>query len=119
MKIDPIIAVDDVKKAALWYEKIFNLKLDFSNEHFANLLNKLGETELCLHKWSKDGHHSMQEKVLSGNGLILFFRTDEMGQVYNRAVQNNCKIEELIHQYLICHIQPTLGLVCIGLSTPQ
>ncbi|HTO14636.1 MAG TPA: VOC family protein [Edaphocola sp.] len=98
-KIDTIIAVNDVDTSAKWYEKIFGFKNSSPEGHgFAVLKSEINEIVLCLHQWEMDDHPTMTDKSIApGNGLILYFRTNNMDAIYKRAVDENCIIEEDIH----------------------
>ena len=98
-KIDPIIAVKDVNGSAKWYEKIFGFKNSSPEGHgFAVLKSETNEIVLCLHQWEMDDHPTMTDpSITPGNGLILYFRTENMDKIHQRAVNEGCKIEEDIH----------------------
>lgn len=94
-KIDPIIAVNDVDASAKWYEKIFEFKNSSPEGHgFAVLKSETNEIVLCLHQWEMDDHPTMIDpSITPGNGLILYFRTKNMGEIYQRAINEGCVIE--------------------------
>ncbi len=69
-KLDPIIAVKDVNATAAWYERIFLFKRD---------------------------HTMADPNIPTGNGLILYFRTNDMNQIYKNAVEAGSVIEKDIH----------------------
>ena len=53
---------------------------------------------LCLHKWAEHGHPTMTNPTITpGNGLLLYFRTENMDDIYQNALQMGCAIEENIH----------------------
>lgn len=98
-KVDPIIAVNDVDVSAKWYAKIFGFKNSSPEGHgFAVLISETNEIVLCLHQWKMDEHPTMADRSIKpGNGLILYFRTQSMDEIYQRAVNEGCEIEEDIH----------------------
>jgi predicted enzyme related to lactoylglutathione lyase len=98
MKLDPIIAVKDVEASAKWYEKIFEFKKAHGGEDFAVLTTKNNEIILCLHKWGVHQHPSLTDQnTVAGNGLLLYFRTDNIEAIREKAEKAGCIIEEDIH----------------------
>jgi len=82
MKIDPILAVNDVEKSAQWYQSVFDWKSIHGGKTFDVLTDQEGEVMLCLHKWGEHDHPSMISPGLSvGNGLILYFRTSKIDEI--------------------------------------
>ncbi|HMU15327.1 MAG TPA: VOC family protein [Flavobacteriales bacterium] len=98
-KIDPIIAVNDVDSSAKWYEDIFGFKNSSPKGHgFAVLKSETNEIVLCLHQWEMDDHPTMTDpSITPGNGLMLYFRTNNLDKIYKRAKNSGCRIEEDIH----------------------
>lgn len=76
IKIDPIIAVNDVESSSKWYQSIFGCKSMHGGKDFDILVSQEGDILLCLHKWEEHGHSTMMNPAITpGNGLILYFRT--------------------------------------------
>lgn len=76
MKLDPIIAVKDVKASSVWYQSVFNCRSIHGGDTFDVLIDDQGDVLLCLHKWGEHDHPSMKSpKIQPGNGLMLYFRT--------------------------------------------
>lgn len=97
-RLDPIIAVKDVEASANWYEKVFGFKNNHGGEHFSVLVSGDGEIVLCLHKWQSHDHPTMRDPSLTaGNGLLLYFRTENMNTIYENALREGSIIEEDIH----------------------
>lgn len=97
-RLDPIIAVKDVKASSEWYQKIFGLKKNNGHDYFVVLVSEDNEIILCLHKWKIHNHPTMTNPgITAGNGLLLYFRTENMNLVYQNAKAEGCKIEEDIH----------------------
>ncbi len=82
MKVDPIIAVKNVRESAKWYEAIFGCKSAHGGNEFDILVAENSEVLLCLHKWDEHDHPTMKSANNStGNGLILYFRIENIEQV--------------------------------------
>ena len=98
LRLDPIIAVKDVKASSRWYQKIFGFKDDHGDDHFSVLVSDDNEIILCLHKWQADDHPTMKDpEITAGNGLLLYFRTNDMNNIYQNAMDAGCEIEQEIH----------------------
>jgi predicted enzyme related to lactoylglutathione lyase len=99
-KVDPIIAVKDVEASASWYQQVFG----FSRQHggkdkFAVLVSENKEVVLCLHKWEAHEHPTMTNPTITpGNGLILYFRTDNMNLIREKLDALGGMVEEDINQ---------------------
>jgi catechol 2,3-dioxygenase-like lactoylglutathione lyase family enzyme len=98
-KIDPIIAVKDVEASSLWYRQIFGFRRKHGGNEFAVLVSEDDEVILCLHKWDEHQHPTMTNpNITSGNGLILYFRTEEDLDILRQNIEKlGYEIEEEIH----------------------
>ncbi len=97
-KIDPIIAVKNVEASSIWYQKIFGFKRTHGGDDFAVLLSENNEIAICLHKWGAHEHPSMtNSEITPGNGLILYFRTDNLDIIHQNVINNADHLEEDIH----------------------
>ena len=97
-KLDTIIAVKDVPASARWYQELFNLNNTHGGEHFAVLTNQYDDIIICLHKWGEHEHPTMMdEETTAGNGLILYFKTDDLKGIHKKAAAAGCLPEEELH----------------------
>jgi len=97
-KIDPIIAVKDVNASAKWYQNIFGFKRQHGGDEFAVMVTEDDEIALCLHKWGEHDHPTMiNYNIPPGNGLILYFKTDNLDVIRNNLSKLNYPVEEEIH----------------------
>lgn len=97
-KIDPIIAVKDVNKSANWYQKVFGCKRTHGGKEFAVLEDENGEILICLHKWELHGHPTMTNpNITSGNGFIIYYKTDKLEIIRSNVENIDYPIEEEIH----------------------
>ncbi len=95
IKTDPIIAVNDVLQSSQWYQQLFNCKSIHGGSTFDVMVDEIGEVILCLHQWVEHEHPSMTNKEISvGNGLILYFRTDDLDRIRKNALNMNVPIEK-------------------------
>ena len=97
-RLDPIIAVKDLEASSKWYQKILGFRNNHDSNHFVVLVSDDNEITLCLHTWGAHEHPTMTNpNITRGNGLILYFRTDNMNIIYESALKAGCAIEEDIH----------------------
>jgi len=98
-KMDPIIAVKDIPASSKWYQAVFNWRSMHGGNHFDILVSEDDEIVLCLHPWEQDEHPTMIDpNITPGNGLILYFRTDNMRAVRHNAEKLGWAVEEDIHE---------------------
>jgi len=98
-KIDPIIAVKDVNVSAEWYETIFSCKRSHGGNDFTVLEDEKGEILICLHKWGEHEHPTMTNpNITPGNGLILYYKTENLEEIRQNVETMNHPIEEDIHR---------------------
>ncbi|WP_333863165.1 glyoxalase [Sphingobacterium sp.] len=96
VRTEPIIAVENVSKSSLFYQRLFGCTSLHGGETFEILADK-GTVILCLHKWGEHEHPTMIDQKNAGNGLILFFRVDNLQQIFENATLLNAVMEKEIH----------------------
>ncbi len=69
---------------------------------------------ICLYIWGAHGHPTMTNPgIADGNGLILYFRTDNMNGIRKSAEKMGCNFEEDIH------LNPNSGRMEFSLRDPD
>lgn len=97
VRTETIIAVKDVPKSSTFYQDLLNCKSEHGGETF-EILTSENIVVLCLHKWGEHEHPTMlNSEKESGNGLILFFRVDDLNKVFTNARKINANIEKEMH----------------------
>lgn len=97
-KIDPIIAVKDVEASSKWYQTVFGCRRTHGGNEFAVLVSENNEVLICLHKWGEHEHPTMTNpNITPGNGLILYFRTENMNGTRKNVEKLGGPIDEEIH----------------------
>ena len=97
-KLDPIIAVKDIEASSTWYQSVFECRSMHGGKEFDILVSENDEILLCLHKWGEHQHPTMADPgITPGNGLILYFRTENMNVIRQNAEKTGCLIAEDIH----------------------
>lgn len=98
MKADTIIAVKDVEVSSEWYQSLFSCRSMHGGTKFDILVSEDNEVLLCLHKWGEDNHPTLMNPSLTpDNGLIIYFRTDNMKGVRKKVEAMGIHIEEEVH----------------------
>ncbi len=96
--VDPIIAVKDVEASSKWYQAVFDYRSIHGGNEFDVLVSKDDEILICLHQWGTHEHPTMTDsKITPGNGLILYFRTDNINEIRQNTKKLGYQIEEDIH----------------------
>lgn len=81
-KLDPIIAVKDIEASSKWYASVFGCRRAHGGDDFAVMVTDNDEVLICLHKWGAHEHPTMTNPTVHpGNGLILYFRTEDMNAI--------------------------------------
>lgn len=96
-RTEPIIAVQNVQKSSEFHQNLVNCQSQHGGETF-EILTDDGVVLLCLHKWGEHEHPTMLSPGNQpGNGLILFFRVNNLQQIFENALKINAAIEKEIH----------------------
>ena len=97
-KVDPIIAVKDVEASSKWYQSVFECRSMHGGKEFDILVSENDEILICLHKWGEHQHPTMiNPGITPGNGLILYFRTENMNVIRQNAEKIGGFIVDDIH----------------------
>ncbi len=110
-----IIGVRDVRASYAWYQALFGqLPSTPAHDHFGQLLDDDGTVLLCLHAWGAHEHPSLTspERSAPGNGLLLFFRVDDVEAAVERARRLAAFDEEP-------HVNPNTGTTEFSLRDPD
>jgi len=97
VRTETIIAVKNVSESSEFYRNLLDCQSEHGGETFEILTNE-DAVVLCLHKWGEHEHPTMlnPEKEI-GNGLILFFRVDDLNKIFDKAKKLNVPFEKEIH----------------------
>lgn len=111
-----IIGVRDVRASYAWYQALFGQPLSTpAHDHFGQLLDDDGTVLLCLHAWGAHEHPSLTspERAAPGNGLLLFFRVDDVEAAAARARRLVTAFDEEPH------VNPNTGTTEFSLRDPD
>lgn len=95
-----IIGVRDVPGSMKWYQSLFGQPFTPpAHDYFGQILDSDGTVLLCLHAWGAHEHPSLMTPDLGtpGNGLLLFFRVDDLDLALQRARSLASRFEEEPH----------------------
>ena len=95
-----IIGVRDVEGSCRWYQALFGQSYSPpEHDYFGQIVDSDGTVLLCLHKWGAHEHPSLMspDQAIPGNGLLLFFRTDDFELALQRAGSLVSRFEEEPH----------------------
>ncbi len=96
-KLETIIAVKSVPKSSEFYQKLLGCKSGHGGEIF-EILTSGNNVVLCLHKWGEHEHPTKVKPTSdNGNGIILFFRVDDVNEIFENAKTLQAGIEKEIH----------------------
>jgi hypothetical protein len=114
MQMCPIIGVNDVEKSSAWYQELFGLNSRHGGPKFEMLADAKDVTQLCLHKWGEHNHPTLLEPATPpGNGLILYFQTNDLESIR----ENARRLEAVVEAEL--HINPNSHLEEFSLRDPD
>jgi catechol 2,3-dioxygenase-like lactoylglutathione lyase family enzyme len=95
-----VIGVSDVPASFKWYQSLFGQpETQPAHPYWGQILDSDGTVLLCLHQWGAHEHPSLMspDNATPGNGLLLFFRVDDLDLALPRARALVAQLEEEPH----------------------
>ena len=84
MKIEPLIVVKNVKESSQFYQELLDCESGHGGDEYEMLLHQ-GKLILQLHQHDAHEHPEMWNPgVPPGNGVVLWFRTDNFDECVGR-----------------------------------
>jgi catechol 2,3-dioxygenase-like lactoylglutathione lyase family enzyme len=98
MRPQPLIAVPDVEASSHWYQRLLACQSGHGGPEYERLLAG-GELILQLHRWDAHEHPYMGDVDSKpyGNGVLLWFQTDDFDAAVERARELEAEILEAPH----------------------
>ena len=99
-RIWTIIGVADVPRSVTWYQSLLGLpETAPAHDYFGQIVDADGTVLLALHAWGAHEHPSLTnpKHAAPGNGLLLFFRVDDLSAALPRARALVGRLEEEPH----------------------
>jgi extradiol dioxygenase family protein len=95
MQAQPLIVVHDVQASSRWYQAVLGLKSSHGGSEYERLTFK-DKLVMQIHRWDAHEHpHLGDPKVQPyGNGVLLWFQTDDFDAAVERATAHRVKILE-------------------------
>ncbi len=92
MKIEPLIVVKDVQTSSQFYQDLLQCQSGHGGNEYEMLISD-EQPILQLHRQETHEHPEIWDpKIKNGNGIVLWFRTDDFENVVRRARKLNAKI---------------------------
>jgi catechol 2,3-dioxygenase-like lactoylglutathione lyase family enzyme len=111
-----IIGVADVPQSVKWYQSLLGLpETAPAHDDFGQIVDSDGTVLLCLHAWGVHEHPSLTSPHYAkpGNGLLLFFRVDNLDVALAKARTLVSRLEEEPH------VNPNTGTMEFSLRDPD
>lgn len=90
----PLIAVADVEKTSQWYQTILGLESGHGGREYEQLLFEQ-RMVLQLHQWQAHDHsHIGDPKRLIGNGVLLWFESNQFDEIVQKLQTHQIEILE-------------------------
>lgn len=100
MRPQPLIAVTDVETSRRWYQRLLSLTGNPGNPEYGRLFWN-GQLILQLHSFEAEHDHGPignRDDLPYGNGLLLWFETDDFEAVMQRAGEMGVEIVRPPHR---------------------
>ncbi len=94
MRPQPLICVTDVEASSLWYERLLGCRGAHAGPEYGRL-DADGVLIMQLHRFEVEHHHGPIGDVNDkpyGNGVLLWFETDDFEAVWERAQAMNVEV---------------------------
>ena len=97
IRTEIIIGVKNVKASSKWYQTLLDCKDTYDGDKFEVLIDRTDDTPvLSLQRWGADEHATLiNPNVKRGNGLVLYFRVDDLNEIWGKARRLYAVIEEI------------------------
>ncbi|PCC66510.1 Catechol 2,3-dioxygenase [Nannocystis exedens] len=115
MRPQPLIAVADVEASSRWYQRLLGCESGHGGREYERLEHH-GALVLQLHAWEVDHHHGPigdPDARPRGNGVLLWFETDDFDAAVARAAGMRAEV------VLAPHLNPDAGHREIWLRDPD
>jgi catechol 2,3-dioxygenase-like lactoylglutathione lyase family enzyme len=93
MRPQPLIAVADVEAASHWFQRVLGLSSGHGGSEYDMLMD--GDDLVAqLHDWEADEHPHLGDPAepSRGNGVLLWFATDDFDSAMERVAANHATI---------------------------
>jgi catechol 2,3-dioxygenase-like lactoylglutathione lyase family enzyme len=94
MRPQPLIAVTDVQASSLWYQRLLGCTGDHGGDEY-DRISADGKLILQLHRFEVEHEHGPigdQDDKPYGNGVLLWFETDDFDAAAARAAEMGAEV---------------------------
>jgi hypothetical protein len=93
MRPRPLIALWDVPEGSQWFQAVLGLSSGHGGPDYEMLMNG-DEVAVQLHRWEADEHPHIgtKEDPSRGNGVLLWFTTDDFHATMDRVASTNATV---------------------------
>jgi hypothetical protein len=93
----PLICVADVQQSSVWFQRTLGFVSAHGGPEYEQLVSG-GVLVLQLHKWDAHEHPNLGSPGTRpyGNGVVLWFMSEQVEEDYERAVQAGAEVLEAI-----------------------
>ena len=98
MLAQPLICVADVEQSSAWFQRTLGFTGAHGGPEYEQLTSN-GVLVLQLHHWDAHEHPNLGNSDIRpyGNGVALWFTSEQVEQDYERAVQAQAQVLEPLH----------------------
>lgn len=100
MRPQPLLCVSDVPRSSRWYQRLLGCRSGHGGDEYERLLRD-GDLVLQLHRFDVEHHHGAIGDPASrpyGNGLALWFETDDFDGAVRRAEALQAQVVRAPHR---------------------
>lgn len=100
MRPQPLLAVTDVEASSRWYQRLLDCQSAHGGAEYERLVSN-GELILQLHSWVVEHHHGPIGDPGAkpyGNGVLLWFETDDFDAAIARATAMGAEVVKPPHR---------------------
>jgi len=93
IQAQPLIVLTEVVAGSEWFQRVLGVRSGHGGTEYEQLLD--GDTMVAqLHQWEADEHPALGDRTnpSRGNGVLLWFWTDEYDAVLERVADNDVVI---------------------------
>ena len=93
LRPQPLIAVRDVEASSQWYQRLLGCQSAHGGKEYERLVSD-GELVMQLHNWEVEHDHGMigDPHKPCGNGVLLWFETEDFDAAVARATELRAEI---------------------------
>lgn len=99
MRPQPLICVTDVERSSRWYQALLDCESGHGGDEYERLVRD-GALVMQLHRFDVEHHHGRigDPSRPYGNGLALWFETDDFDDAVRRAEALQAQVERPPHR---------------------